>query len=137
MKKIIFMVTWPVVAFAWIGCFSITNEEEFPAATVTQDGDRILIVDKTGKQWDVTHAVNAYGFDPSGFQFGLGPNAIPPIIDSGMLLPGDRYYPDDWDTFLVIGTTIGGESRAYPIHVLNRHEIVDESFGDVHVAVGW
>ncbi|UCG53758.1 MAG: DUF3179 domain-containing protein [Candidatus Latescibacterota bacterium] len=54
-----------------------------------------------------------------------------------MLSPGDPNYPDEGGTFVVIGTTIGGESRAYPIHVLNRHEIVDDAFGDVHVAVGW
>jgi hypothetical protein len=137
MWKTFAAVSWISLGLFWAGCFSVTNEEEFPGATVTRDGEKVLITDATGKQWDVTHAVNTYGFDPQGFQFGLGPDAIPPIIGSGMLSPGDPFYPDDDATFLVIGTTIGGESRAYPIHILNRHEVVDESFGDVHVAVGW
>ena len=35
----------------------------------------------------------------------------------------------------VIGVTIGGESRAYPLNVLSRHEIVNDVIGDIPIAV--
>ena len=117
------------------GCSSTAPEEQ-RAEVVTQNG-KIFIVDRTGKHWDVTHAVEEYGFVANQFQFGLGPNAIRPILNPEMVSPGESGYPGAGETFLIIGTTIGGESRAYRISHLNFHEVVDESFGDVHVAVGW
>ena len=94
-----------------------------------------IIVDATGKEWDVTHAALKYGFDPAGFQYGLGPYAIQPIQNPEMLSPGMVGYPRDDDSFPVLGFAVDGDARAYPISVLRRHEVVDESFGDVHVAV--
>ena len=37
----------------------------------------------------------------------------------------------------VIGLDIGGETKAYPINMLSRHEIVDDVVGGVPVAVTW
>ena len=37
----------------------------------------------------------------------------------------------------VIGLDIGGDARAYPINMLSRHEIVDDTVGGVAVAVTW
>jgi hypothetical protein len=120
---------------AFVGCSTSAPEE--PKADVVSENGRIFIVDRTGKKWDVTHAVRNYGFVASEFQFGLGPNAIKPILNPEMIPPGGPGYPRDDDTFLVIGTAIEGDSRAYRIDHLNGHEVVDEQFGDVHVAVGW
>jgi hypothetical protein len=101
-----------------------------------RDG-RIFIVDNTGKEWDVTHAANAYGKQPERFQFGLGPDAIRPIQNPKFLNPGDAGYPADNDDRLVIGSVFNGVNRAYPIDVLSSHEIVDDVFGDAHVAVAY
>lgn len=117
------------------GCQSIVDDE--PRADVQKENGRILIVDRTGKKWDVTHAVNRYGFVATEFQFGIGPNAIKPIFNPTMLRPGDAGYPPSSQDFIVIGTTIGGDSRSYSIRDLTPHEVVNEQFGDVHVAVGW
>jgi hypothetical protein len=38
---------------------------------------------------------------------------------------------------LVVGVTINGESRAYPLHVLNVHEIVNDTLGDTPITVYW
>ena len=120
-------------------CSGCTTEPPVfsPAQVVSGPDDRVYIVDLTGKKWDVTHAVEHYGFIAEEFQHGAGPNAIPPINEPEMLSPGDPGYPLDDDIFLVIGTTIAGDTRSYSIGDLNRHEVVNESFGDVHVAVGW
>ena len=45
----------------------------------------------------------------------------------GQMAPGER----------VIGVSIGGDSRAYPLKMLSRHEIVNDEVGGVPVAVTW
>ena len=52
-------------------------------ATVLRDGNQIYIVDRTGEKWDITQAVSI-GFDPSGFQFGIGRDAIRPLDESSL-----------------------------------------------------
>jgi len=106
-------------------------------STGSGDPESIIIVDRTGKKWNITHAVNVYGFDPEGFQFGLGPFAIPPILDPQMFSEGDAGYPEDTDGTIIVGTSINGEARAYPLNILARHEIADENFDSIFVAVGY
>ncbi len=95
------------------------------------------ITDRTGKTWDVTHAFEKYGFIPQSFQYGLGPFAITPINNPQMLSPGDSGYPQDSDSFTILGTTLNGFTRAYPIWVMSRHEVANERFGQGHVAVAY
>ena len=95
-----------------------------------------FIQDRQGKVWDVTQA-QKYGLVPSGFQFGLGPYAIRPIMNPQMLSPGDYGYPSDYEGFLILGASLNGFARAYPIAVLSRHEVANEQFGDAHVAVAY
>jgi hypothetical protein len=97
----------------------------------------VVIVDQTGKEWDVSTAVHEYGFDVSGFEFGLGPYAIPPLIEPPLLSPGDRDYPPDDETFLALGASINGDARAYGKLDIVRHEVVDEFIGGVPVAVAY
>ncbi len=125
-----------------ISCSNAPVPPEFkPPETVenpSQSEDTtITITDRTGKVWDVTHAVLKYGFKADEFQFGVGPNTIRPIIAPRFLEPNDPGYPDSSGNFLVIGANINGDKRAYPISVLNHHEVVDEKFGDQHVAVAY
>jgi hypothetical protein len=108
-----------------------------PRADVLREGESIFIQDRTGKKWDVTTAVDEYGFEAEAFQYGLGPNAIRPLLEPRMLAPGDPGYPTDGDETVVLGTMINGESRAYPIAVLSRFEVANEAFGDTHVAVAY
>lgn len=117
------------------GCKSVTEQE--PRAEVVREGGAIFIVDQTGKRWDVTHAVNRYGFVPEEFQFGLGPNAIKPINNPQMIAAGQPGYPPADRDFLVIGAAIAGESRAYRVSDLTPHEIVNESFAGTPALVGW
>ena len=91
----------------------------------------------TGKKWDVTHAVERYGFNPEQFKWGLGPFAIKPILEPKFLSPGDAGYNSIDEDELIIGTIIDGITRAYPLSVLIRYEIVDEKFDRTHVAVGY
>jgi hypothetical protein len=97
----------------------------------------IFIVDYTGKQWDITHAVNEYGFKAEQFQYGLGPYAIRPILEPEMLSPGEEGYPASDDNNTIVGVVLEGEVRAYPLDILRRYEIADEIMGKKHVAVGY
>jgi hypothetical protein len=103
----------------------------------TSDSGTVFIIDYVGKEWDVTHAVSEYGFDPELFRHGLGPLAIRPILEPKFLAPGDPDYPSVDNSDRVIGTVVNDIVRAYPLAILIKHEIVDEKFGPTYVAVGY
>jgi hypothetical protein len=94
-----------------------------------------VITDVQGQAWDVTSAAYDYGMDPDRFEHGLGKNAITPLENPVLLSPGDRGYPGDDASFLVIGARIGGDARAYGKLDVIRHEVVDEVIDGAHVAV--
>lgn len=100
-------------------------------------GDPFFIVDRDSKIWNITYAVENYQMDPGRFQYGLGKNAILPLIDPQFVSPGNPNYPASGETFLVIGTEIDGDTRAYRKRVVARHEVVVEMFGDTPVAVSY
>jgi len=104
---------------------------------VSEGGNKIILTDQTGKKWDVSHAVKKYGFEINRFEFGLGPFAIRPFIDPEFLSPGDTGYPADGADFLIMGTDIGGDARAYRITDMSWHEVADDQFGEAHVAVAY
>ncbi|WP_219632366.1 DUF3179 domain-containing (seleno)protein [Haloechinothrix aidingensis] len=64
---------------------------------------------------------------------GPGKDGIPPIDDPRFAGIDDIDFLQDDD--IVFGLVFGGEARAYPQPVLVWHEIVNDTFGDDHVAV--
>jgi hypothetical protein len=119
-----------------VGCSEDPNNANVSANVIKED-NKIFIVDRTGKRWDVTHAENHYGLKAERFQFGLGPNAIPPILNPEFLSPGEVGYPASDQTFLVIGTALNNDPRAYAISDLIRHEVAEELFDSTYVAVAY
>jgi len=95
------------------------------------------IVDRTAKIWDITHAVLEYGLYPDSFFYGLGPDWFPPLLNPQFLSPDDPGYPGPNETFEVIGTTINGESRAYPVSFFPGREVIDDQFGPDPVVVAY
>lgn len=64
----------------------------------------------------------------------LPPDAIPSIDDPqfyDLRQADEEYHPDE----LVLGVEFGGDARAYPIDLLARHEIVNDTVGGQHIAV--
>ncbi len=128
-----------LVLFLLAGCSSATD----PAANNSNNGSNggnsgdgpFIITDRTGKRWDVTHAVKRYNFEADKFQFGLGPNAIPPIEEPRFFSPEDPGWPGPEQTFIVIGANINGHTRAYPTTILKSFEVVDDQFGEDYLAV--
>ena len=41
------------------------------------------------------------------------------------------------DDELVIGVTLGGKAKAYPVHVMGVHELVNDVCGGVPIAASW
>lgn len=136
MKRLIFSLLLLATMIWSAGCSKIFNDDG-PETKITQQNGRTIIVDTTGKEWDITHALKNYGMHADRFQFGLGPGTIPPILNPEFLNPGDPGYPSEFATFLVIGAQLNGATRAYPISVLNNHEVIDELFGSTFAAVAY
>jgi hypothetical protein len=102
------------------------------AASVIRQGEKTYLVDQRGERWDVTQA-QTLGFDPKGFQYGIGRNAFTPLTDSyvskeGSGLPGRTR---------VIGVTEGEGTRAYSVPRLSRHEIANSTLGGKQIAVAY
>jgi hypothetical protein len=73
---------------------------------------------------------------------GSGRNAIPAMVSPEVMTvrETEAFNQEHRGNYLVsddrvIGVTLGGESRAYPLRVLNWHEIVNDSLGGVPIAV--
>jgi hypothetical protein len=83
--------------------------------------------------------INSFELDdaliPASQIFSGGPekDGIPSIDDPKFVKPRDADYMKDDDR--VLGITIDGVSRAYPIKILNWHEIVNDSIGDVFFTI--
>lgn len=116
--------------------------ERVPNVIETDDGRQLLWasgprdVDK-GEWFDVTGSP----IKADEYQFGIGKDAIP-AIDHPLFAPiGDaerlreRYAINDDSE--VIGFVHNGEAKAYPISIMNRHELVNDTVGGKPVTVGW
>jgi len=124
---------------------------EFAAVAVAADGTReeepalaeaatavptpIILFDRQGEPWDITHAVLRYGLAVHSWENGLGRQAIQALIDPAMSSPGDPDYLHPDNLTVIIGVTVDDDSRAYKIGDLNDREVVDDTFVGAHVAV--
>ncbi len=70
--------------------------------------------------------------DEAGFTDVLPVDAIPAIVAPRFEDPSWLQGPDR-----VVGVEINGDARAYPIRILNWHEIVDDIVGGVPIAATW
>ena len=83
-------------------------------------------------------------------QFGIGKDRIPAIDDPIFVSPDDprlleipqspyrpEEYPETNQDIVVIGYVQGHDVRAYPIALLDGHEIVNDVLGGKPVTVGW
>lgn len=66
----------------------------------------------------------------------LPPDAIP-ALSFPAFYKAERanreYLPDE----MVIGVEFNGDAKAYPVELLSRHEIVNDTVGGIHLAVTW
>ena len=87
----------------------------------------------------------------SGFQYGIGRDTIPSIDNPVFVKADDPRLRRRWgqptdagvppaasiSDLKVIGFEHNGVARAYPIRLLNRHELVNDNVGGKPVTIGW
>jgi hypothetical protein len=85
--------------------------------------------------FQITDDGTRYTVHPSQLLQGCpgGADCIPSIDDPNFQSAGDAGWLADDD--LVIGVEMNGETRAYPLRILNVHEIVNDEFDGTPVAV--
>ena len=78
-------------------------------------------------------------FDPLKFQHGIGKDTIPAIDEPLFVSLGDPRLEEQniTDDSRVIGYAVGDDARAYPIRIMNRHELVNDTVGGKPVTVAW
>jgi hypothetical protein len=71
---------------------------------------------------------------PEGYRQLLPRDFIRPVYQPRFTTAGDIDWPDDAD---VIGVTIEGEAKAYPVSFLNGREMVVDELGGEPLLVSW
>jgi len=115
-----------VVLFCFFITFTLGCTVTVPPSNVGKN--RVIITDRTGREWDVTHARDVYGMNPDYFKYGLGIGAIPSVDDPTVLEQGDSGYPNSDSRIPVFGVNHNGEQRAYSVTALSRHEVFNDIF---------
>ena len=67
------------------------------------------------------------------FEGGPGKDGIPALSNPEFTGPDEALYMSDSD--LVLGLVHNGIARAFPHNILDWHEIVNDSYGDLHLSV--
>ena len=107
MKKNLILLL-TTTAFILLGCAPYSGEVNAIASAKDYSDDRILTV--------------------------LPYDAIPAILNPEFVSASEAKLAADSP---VIGVDFNGESRAYSIHLLNGHEIVNDEVGGVKIATTW
>ncbi len=133
-KIVLFSAIMSMTLILSLGC-----SESTPTAPVITDPDNdtltINIVDRTGKVWDITHAVNNFGMDSNRFNFGNGPFSFRPYLNPRFVSSGEAGYPSPTDRTQILGLQYNGVVRAYPVGAFNGREVINDFAGNVPIAV--
>ena len=71
---------------------------------------------------------------PEGVEQLLPRGRIAAVFEPRFVAAHEAEIPDDaW----VLGVVIEGRAKAYSLNLLNRHEVVNDRFGDLPVAAVW
>lgn len=71
---------------------------------------------------------------PDGYRDVTGRDVIAPIYEPRFRTAAETDWSEDT---LVLGVSLGGESKAYPIRVLNRREMVLDRLGGTPILATW
>jgi hypothetical protein len=140
--NVLLVLSLVAAAVVFTACTSETTSPQPSLAPVpkSQSENPAIIIDRTGREWDVTHARDVYGMNPAYFNYGLGIGAITSVDDPIVLEEGDSGYPAVDSRINVFGVNHNGEQRAYSVSALTRHEVFNDVYpGDAnqYVAVAY
>ncbi|MCH8252506.1 MAG: DUF3179 domain-containing protein [Planctomycetes bacterium] len=112
---------------------------------IRRDGDRQYIwalgskdpEDDSSEWFDMTDSP----LDIEKINHGIGRDTIASIDDPVFVAPDDPRLRERWsgdlDDLEVIGFEHNGDARAYPVALLDHHELVNDTVGGKPVTVGW
>lgn len=130
--KVLFKLFTGLLVIVALGC---SSSEQI---TAEPNDEKVVIVDRNGREWDISHAVKKYNMKSEYFNFGIGLGSIP-SVDSPIVVEEDsREYPDD--NFSVFGVNHNEEQRAYSVWQMTRHEVFNEKYpgkAEQHVSVAY
>lgn len=122
------------------------------SAKIRREGDQVFVWaggDESGpdSEW---YEFTGAPVDPTELQYGIGkdrirsidiPLFVQPDDPRLMDIPPSPYRrcerPETPDEIMVIGYVAGGQARAYPTALLDRHEVVNEEANGKPFTVGW
>ena len=112
-----------------------------PRLVETEDGRQLLWARgshdiEKGEWFDITGSP----LETNGYQFGIGKDTIPSIDRPAFVAIHEREKLRGYgisDQTEVIGYVHNGEAKAYPLQIMNRHELVNDMVGGKPVTVGW
>ncbi len=116
---------------------AIPNQHEQPI--VDENGRRLLWASENEDgdvEWfDMTEST----IDPYRFQYGIGKDEIASIDDPVFVASDDPRLAERSITgeTEVLGVVVDGIARAYPVKIMDIHEVVNDRFGDKALAVLW
>jgi hypothetical protein len=130
-------VAFLLIAAMGAGCATSEPElvpDRHDRPIVERDG-RTLLWAGDEEWFDVTDST----IDPHRFQFGIGKDTIASIDQPVFVDPQDPRAVQAGISAEtpVIGVAIDGEARAYPVDVMDYHEVVNDRFGGGAYAVLW
>lgn len=71
---------------------------------------------------------------PRGVEQLLPRGGIPAVFEPKFVTAAEARISDDaW----VLGISLNGVAKAYSLNLLNRHEVINDRFGDLPVAAVW
>jgi hypothetical protein len=130
----------PIILLLVLSSTAIASSCSTTKEPINRQTNRAAITDRTGREWDVTHARDVYGMNPDYFNYGLGVGAIPSVDDPRVIEEGNSGYPDPDSQIQVFGVNHNGEQRAYSVSALTRHEVFNDVYpgeSNQHLAVAY
>ena len=81
-------------------------------------------------------SLGAITVDPTEIVWGgVDPDGIPDIRDPKMQTPDEADFLNEDDR--VFGVSINGDTRAYPLRIINAHEMVNDTVGGEPISLAW
>ncbi len=122
--------------FMAVATDAVGNRQAMPSApqAATTVPPRIVIVDRQGEHFDITHAVLRYFVRVDGWDHGLGRHAIQPINFPAYWNPGEFGYPDDDNFSDVLAVNYGGVQKAWRLGDIADREVVNDRAPGVEFA---
>jgi hypothetical protein len=108
-----------------------TSPETSPATTYEADGKTYVKVPRQDEDFDVTQRCVDL---KQVLEVGLRPEKFPDLEELKFILAEDSPLPDGDG---VLGVSIAGEEKTYPIRMLNYHVVLNDVCGGKEVAVVW